>query len=243
MTLTHSTPSPIYQRVLLKLSGESLLGNHSSGIDPAVLGRISENIAELIGLGISVGIVIGGGNFLRGALMAKVGFDRITCDQMGMLATVMNGLVLRDSFIQAGMRTNVMSPVAVQGVVETYDRSRALGYLKNGHVVIFVGGTGSPLFSTDSAASLRSIEMQADVILKATKVDGIYSDDPIKNPKAKHLDFLTYQEVIEQQLGVMDLAAICLCRDHHMPIRIFNMHEPHILKRVALGEKIGSLIS
>lgn len=234
---------PIYQRVLLKLSGESLLGNHSAGIDPSVLSQISKNIAELVGLGVSVGIVIGGGNFLRGAMMAKIGFDRITCDQMGMLATVMNGLVLRDSFIQAGMRANLMSPIAVQGVVETYDRSRALGYLKNGHVVVFVGGTGAPLFSTDSAASLRSIEINADVILKATKVDGIYSDDPTTNPDAKRLDSLTYQEVIERQLRVMDLAAICLCRDHHVPIRIFNMHEPHVLKRVALGEKIGSLIS
>ena len=232
----------VYKRVLLKLSGEALLGKKAFGIDPNTLNAISHEIAQLIKLNIKVGVVIGGGNMFRGESLAKTGLDRVTSDHIGMLATVMNGLVLRDCFVTAGLRSTVMSSLAVQGVVETYDRRKAITYLEKGQVVVFVAGTGCPFFSTDTAASLRAIEINADIVLKATKVDGIYSADPKINKQAKRFESVTYQQVIEQQLRVIDAAAICLCRDHKMPIRIFNMNEPDILKRIVMGSNEGTRI-
>jgi uridylate kinase len=233
---------PIYKRVLLKLSGEALLGNVHFGIDPNTLDTISREVGALIKLGVEVAIVIGGGNMVRGEDWAKTGLDRVTCDQMGMLATVMNGLVLRDSLVDAGFPSTVMSPVAVQGVVETYDRRRAITYLEKKQTVVFVAGTGCPFFSTDTAASLRAIEINADVLLKATKVDGIYSSDPKLHKDAKRFDRIGYQEVIAQQLNVIDAAAICLCRDNHMPIQVFKMDESGILERIVKGSKEGTIV-
>lgn len=233
---------PVYHRILLKLSGESLAGDKGFGVDPVALDSIASAIRELCQLDIEIAIVIGGGNLFRGEALAKQGLDRITSDQIGMMATIMNGLVLRDRFLREGIKTHVMSAIAVRGISETYDRALAISYLKAHEVVIFVGGTGSPLFSTDSAASLRAIEIGADVVLKATKVDGVYSDDPHVNKNAKRFDRLTYQEVVERQLRVMDAAAICLCRDHNMPLRVFNMNQPGILKDIIYGSNDGTRI-
>ncbi|MBN1684870.1 MAG: UMP kinase [Gammaproteobacteria bacterium] len=234
---------PIYHRILLKLSGEALLGNQEFGIDPNTLNHISKAIGEIVKLGVEIAIVIGGGNMVRGEVWAKSGLDRVTCDQMGMLATVMNGLVLRDSFVTAGFPSTVMSPVAVQGVVETYDRRRAITYLEKKQIVVFVAGTGCPFFSTDTAASLRAIEVNADIVLKATKVDGIYSSDPKLHKDAKRFEKINYQDVIAQQLRVIDAAAICLCRDHNMPMRVFNMESHGILKRIIMGSNEGTIVS
>lgn len=234
---------PAYHRILLKLSGESLLGNLQFGVDPSTLHHITQSIGELVQLGIEVGLVIGGGNMIRGETLAKTGLDRVTCDQMGMLGTVMNGIVLRDGFISAGFTASVMSPVSIQGIVETYDRMKAMQYLAEKRVVIFVAGTGSPLFSTDTAVSLRAIETKADIVLKATKVDGIYSSDPKTNKTAKRFEKISYQDVIEKQLKVMDVASICLCRDNKMPVRVFNMDSPGILRRIVLGTSEGTLVS
>ena len=233
---------PVYNRILLKLSGEALSGEGGFGVGAESLDRIASSIRDLHQLNIEIGMVIGGGNLFRGEALAQHGFDRITSDQIGMMATIMNGLALRDRFLRIGLPTHVMSSIAVQGIVETYDRSLAMSYLKAKHIVIFVGGTGCPLFSTDSAASLRGIEMGADVILKATKVDGVYSEDPKSNPDAQRFDRLTYQDVLEKQLKVMDATAICLTRDYHMPLRIFNMNTPGILKKIVLGSNDGTRI-
>jgi len=234
---------PIYSRILLKLSGEALLGGQAFGVDPQSFTRISQDIEEIVELGVEVGIVIGGGNLFRGEKLAQAGFDRITCDQMGMLATVMNGLILCDSFLKDEIPARVMSSIAIPGIAEGYDRKEAIAHLKDGQVVIFAGGTGNPLFSTDSAASLRGIEIGADIILKATKVDGVYSEDPEQVPNAQRFDRLSYQEVLERQLRVMDAAAICLCRDYNMPLRVFDMNKPGILKSIIMGENEGALIS
>ncbi len=234
---------PVYRRVLLKLSGEALLGNEPFGIDSKTLSHINQNIHEIVKMGAEIAIVIGGGNFFRGELLSKNGFDRVTCDQMGMLATVMNGLVLRDSFLKNGLPCHIMSSISIEGFTERYNRSLAVSYLENKAVVIFVAGTGNPLFSTDSAASLRGIEIGADVILKATKVDGVYSKDPKLHADAERFDHLTYQEVIERHLAVMDMAAISLCQDHAMPLRVFDMNSKGILKRIITGSNEGTLIS
>jgi uridylate kinase len=232
----------IFRRILLKLSGEALVNNGGFGIDQNALDNICSVVKSVTSLGVEVGIVIGGGNLFRGETLSATGFDRVTCDQVGMLATVMNGLILRDSFLNAGMPANLLSSIAMQGVVETYNRSRAVDYLTQKHVVIFAAGTGCPLFSTDSAASLRGIEIGADIILKATKVDGVYSADPKLDKNAKFYSRLTYQQVLEQQLRVMDAAAIALCRDHNMPLRIFNMNKPDILRHIVTGVDEGTLI-
>ncbi len=234
---------PVYKRVLLKLSGEYLSGDHSFGFDAKALRKIVNEVSELIHLGIETAIVIGGGNLLRGAELAREGYDRVTSDQMGMLATVMNGLILRDSFIQANLPVAIMSSVAVQGVVDAFDCCKAKLALAEKKVVIFVAGTGNPLFSTDSAASLRGMEIKADVILKATKVDGIYSADPKKVADAKFFPHLNYAEIIENQLAVMDTAAIVLCQEHAMPIRVFNMNKPDILKKIVTGSYEGTLVN
>ena len=231
-----------YQRVLLKLSGEALIGDEGFGIDPKVLDRMALEIGQLVGIGIQVGLVLGGGNLFRGAALNAAGMDRVTGDHMGMLATVMNALAMRDALERSSIATRVMSAIPMSGVVEHYDRRNAIRYLNAGDVVIFSAGTGNPFFTTDSAACLRGIEIDADVVLKATKVDGVYTADPLKDPDAVKFDRLTYDEVLERQLQVMDLTAICLARDHDMPVRVFNMNKPGALATVVVGGDEGTLI-
>ena len=237
-----SNTQPRYKRVLLKLSGEALMGEHDFGIDPKVLDRMALDIGSLIGIGVQVGLVVGGGNLFRGAVLNAAGMDRVTGDHMGMLATVMNGLAMRDALERSNIRTRVMSAIPMSGIVEHYDRRRAVRDLKDGDVVIFCAGTGNPFFTTDSAACLRGIEIEADAVLKATKVDGVYSADPYKDPTAEKYDRLTYDEVLDKKLGVMDLTAICLARDHGMPLRVFDMNRSGALTRIVTGESEGTLI-
>lgn len=234
--------SPRYHRILLKLSGEMLAGREGYGIDPKVLDAIALEIGQLVGIGVQVGMVIGGGNLFRGAALQEAGLDRVAGDHMGMLATVMNGLAMRDAMERSNIRTRLMSAIPMSGVVEHYDHRNAIRYLKNGEVVIFSAGTGNPFFTTDSAACLRGIEINADVVLKATKVDGVYDADPATNPDAVKYDRLTYDEVLQRQLGVMDLTAICLVRDHDMPLRVFNMNKKGTLLELMLGSAEGTLV-
>lgn len=236
-------PQPKYKRILLKLSGEALMGEEDFGIDPKVLNRMALEIGQLVGVGVQVGLVIGGGNLFRGAALNAAGMDRVTGDHMGMLATVMNALAMRDALERSNISTSVMSAIPMSGVVEHYDRRRAIRNLKNGEVVIFSAGTGNPFFTTDSAACLRGIEIDADLVLKATKVDGVYNADPMKDSAAVKYDSLSYDEVLDKKLGVMDLTAICLCRDHNMPVRVFNMNKPGVLIGIMVGESEGTLIS
>ena len=233
---------PKHKRILLKLSGEALMGEERFGIDPKVLDRMALEIGQLVGIGVQVGLVIGGGNLFRGAALSKAGLDRVTGDHMGMLATVMNALAMRDALERSNINTRVMSAIPMSGVVEHYDRRRADRYLNNGDVVIFSAGTGNPFFTTDSAACLRGIEIEADIVLKATKVDGVYDADPVKNPQAVKFDSLSYDEVLDRKLGVMDLTAICLVRDHEMPIRVFNMNKAGALLNVVVGVEEGTLV-
>lgn len=238
-----ATPSKMqYKRVLLKLSGEALVGEESFGIDPKVLDRMALEIGQLIGIGVQVGLVIGGGNLFRGAALHKAGMDRVTGDHMGMLATVMNGLAMRDALERSNISTRVMSAIPMSGIVEHYDRRRAIRDLTEGDVVIFCAGTGNPFFTTDSAACLRGIEIEADLVLKATKVDGVYSADPMLDDQAIKYDSLTYDDVLGKKLGVMDLTAICLCRDHDMPVRVFNMNKAGALTNIVVGMEEGTLI-
>lgn len=236
------TEQPIYKRILLKLSGEALQGDYMFGIDAVKLARIVQEIAGAMQLGVQVGVVIGGGNLIRGADLCAVGFDRIAADQMGMLATIINGIALRDAMERKGLPVTLMSALTVSSVAYQYDRSKAKEELANGRAVIFSAGTGNPLVTTDSAAALRGIEIGADIVLKATKVEGVYDEDPIKNPKAERFLRLSYDEVIGRRLGVMDLTAILLCQDHGLPLRVFNMNKQGALKRIMLGEDIGTLI-
>ena len=231
-----------YKKILLKLSGEALAGDAGFGIDPKVLDRMSLEIKQIIKLGIQVGMVIGGGNLFRGAHLNAAGLDRVTGDHMGMLATVMNALAMRDSLERNNVLTRVMSAIQMSGVVEQYDRRTAIRHLNSGDVVIFSAGTGNPFFTTDSAACLRGIEINADLVLKATKVDAVYSEDPTINPNATKYSNLTYDEVLEKKLEVMDLTAICLCRDHKMPIKVFNMYRPGALLDNICGISDGTLI-
>ena len=231
-----------YNRILLKLSGEALTGDADFGIDPKVLDRMAVEVGQLIGLGVQVGMVIGGGNLFRGAALSAAGMERVTGDHMGMLATVMNALAMRDALERAGISTRAMSAIQMSGVVEHYDRRAAIRHLKASDVVIFSAGTGNPFFTTDSAACLRGIEIDADLILKATKVDGVYSSDPHTNPEAVKFKSLTYDEVIEKKLGVMDLTAICLSRDHQVPIKVFDMNRPGALLDNVMGKADGTLI-
>lgn len=234
--------SPRYKRILLKLSGEALQGEQDFGIDPKVLDRMALEIGQLVGIGVQVGLVIGGGNLFRGATLSKAGLDRVTGDHMGMLATVMNALAMRDALERSNIKSRVMSAIPMSGIVEHYDRRRAIRHLSSGDVVIFAAGTGNPFFTTDSAACLRGIEVEADIVLKATNVDGVYDADPKTNPAAVKFDSLTYDEVLERQLGVMDLTAICLARDHKMPLRVFDMSIPSILAKLMVGGEEGTLI-
>lgn len=234
--------SPRYHRILLKLSGEALAGEKGLGIDPKVLDAMALEIGQLVGIGVQVGLVVGAGNLFRGAELQDAGLDRVAGDHMGMLATVMNGLALRDALERSNIRTRLMSAIPMSGIVEHYDHRHAIRCLKNGEVVIFGAGTGNPFFTTDSAACLRGIEISADVVLKATKVDGVYDSDPVKNPSAKKYDRLSYDDVLHKKLGVMDLTAICLCRDYGMPLRVFNMRKQGVLLNLMLGETEGTLV-
>lgn len=231
-----------YKRILLKYSGEALMGKSQFGIDPAILDKIANEVAELIRMGVEVGIVIGGGNLFRGKALSEAGLGRVTGDHMGMLATVMNALALRDALERIDLPARIMSAIPMMGVVDAYHRRKALTHLKNGQVVIFAAGTGNPFFTTDTAACLRAIEVGADIVLKATKVDGIYSADPVKHPNAVRYDFLTYHDVLTKGLQVMDLTAICLCQDHDMPLQVFNMNEPDALKKIISGIPIGTIV-
>jgi len=234
--------SPKYKRILLKLSGEALMGGLEFGIDPKVLDRMALEVGQLRGIGVQVGLVIGGGNLFRGKQLSEAGLDRVAGDHMGMLATVMNALAMRDALERANMTTRVMSAIPMSGVVDHYDRRSAIRALDCGDIVIFAAGTGNPFFTTDSAACLRGIEINAEAVFKATNVDGVYTADPKKDPEATKYDTLTYQEVLEKQLGVMDLTAICLARDHNMPLRVYDMNEPGVLARLLTGGSDGTLI-
>jgi uridylate kinase len=232
-----------YKRILLKLSGEALNGEAKFGIDPEILNRLATEIRELVNLGVQIGIVIGGGNLFRGEALSKIGLDRITGDHMGMLATMMNALAMRDAFVRADIDTRLMSAIPMSGIIDHYDRRKAINKLEQGKVIIFAGGTGNPLVTTDSAASLRAIEIKADLLLKATSVNGIYSADPNKDPQATLYSHLTYQEALKKELKVMDLTAFCQCRDQNLNLRVFNIHIPGILKKIILGENIGTLVT
>lgn len=231
-----------YKRILLKLSGEELMGEEGFGIDPKVLDRMALEIGQLVGIGVQVGLVIGGGNLFRGAALNEAGMERVTGDHMGMLATMMNGLAMRDALDRNNISARVMSAIPMSGVVEHYDRRKAMRHLDRGDVVIFSAGTGNPFFTTDSAACLRGIEIDAELVLKATKVDGVYSADPMKDPNATMYSHLTYDEALEKRLGVMDLTAICLCREHEMPLRVFRMSKPGALLNIVVGGEEGTLI-
>lgn len=231
-----------YKRILLKLSGEELMGSEGFGIDPKVLDKMALEIGQLVGIGVQVGLVVGGGNLFRGAALSTAGLNRVTGDHMGMLATVMNALALRDALERSNISSRVMSAIPMSGIVEHYDSRQADRALISGEVVIFSAGTGNPFFTTDSAACLRAIEVGADIVLKATKVDGVYTADPMKDPTATKYDRLTYDQVLQDQLGVMDLTAICLCREHDMPVRVFRMNKMGALLNIVVGSNEGTLI-
>jgi len=232
-----------YKRILLKLSGEALLGEANYGIDPKVLNRLARETQEVQRAGIEVGVVIGGGNIFRGEGLAAAGMDRVTGDHMGMLATVINALAMQDALEKVGARVRVMSAIKINEVCEDFIRRRAIRHLEKGRIAIFAAGTGNPFFTTDSAAALRAIEIGADLLLKATKVDGVYSADPKKDSTAQRFERLTYDQVIERKLAVMDTAAIALCRDHKIPLRIYDMTREGDLMRILRGEPIGTLVS
>ncbi len=232
-----------YSRILLKFSGEVLMGKADFGWDMAVLQQVAQQVKVIRDMGVEVAIVVGGGNVFRGAQVQSDQVQRSTADQMGMMATVMNGLALRDVFESNGLKTSLMSAMDIHGVAEGFSANEAQKRLSAGDIVVFAGGTGNPFFTTDTAAALRGIEVSADVVLKATKVDGIYDSDPKKNPQALRFSQLTYDEVIQQNLQVMDLAAFALCRDHRMPIRVFDMLKDGALNRILQGEDEGTLVT
>ncbi len=232
-----------YNRVLIKLSGEALMGGEDYGIDPAVLHRIASEIKDLIEHGVQVGVVIGGGNIFRGAGLAAKGMDRVSADQMGMLATVINAIAIQDALERHGLHARVMSAIKINQVCEDYIRRRAIRHLEKGRVVVLAAGTGNPFFTTDSAASLRAIEIGAELMIKATKVDGVYSADPAKDPNARRYVRLDYDAVLDQKLAVMDATAVVLCRDNHMPLRVVDMTQPGAFVRAALGEDVGTLVT
>ncbi|BCS33865.1 uridylate kinase [Luteitalea sp. TBR-22] len=234
---------PAYSRVLLKLSGEALMGDQGYGVDPAVVTRIAEDVAEIRAIGVQVAIVIGGGNIFRGMAGSARGMDRATADYMGMLATVMNGLALQDGLEHHGVPTRVLTAIEMRAVAEPFIRRRAIRHLEKGRVVVFAAGTGNPYFTTDTAAALRAMEVKADVIMKATKVDGIYTADPKKDPTATRYDRITYLQVLEQGLQVMDATAISLCMDNKMPIVVLDLNARGSMRRAIMGEPVGSLVT
>ena len=231
-----------YKRVLVKLSGEALMGSGEYGIDPAIIKRIALEIQEILALGVEVAVVIGGGNIFRGAGLARAGMDRVTGDHMGMLATVMNCLAMQDALESIGTHARVMSAIRINEVCEEYIRRRAVRHLEKGRVVLFAAGTGNPFFTTDTAASLRAIEIGADLLIKATKVDGIYSADPVKDPSAVRYPTLTFDRVLDERLNVMDATAIVMCRDNNLPLQVFNLGNAGDLLRIVQGESIGTVV-
>jgi uridylate kinase len=237
-----SSPKPRYTRVLLKLSGEALMGSQQFGVDPVVVTRIAHDVGEIQGLGVQTAIVIGGGNIFRGLAASVRGMDRATADYMGMLATVINGLALQDALERQNVLTRVVTAIEMRAVAETFIRRRAIRHLEKGRVVIFAAGTGNPYFTTDTAAALRAMEIKAEVILKGTKVDGVYSADPMLDPTATKYPSISYLQVLEKQLKVMDSTAISLCMDNDLPIVVFNLLEPGNIRRVVLGESIGTTV-
>ncbi len=238
-----TNPPPRFTRILVKLSGEALLGSADYRIDPAVLKRIAGEIQDIVNMGVQVGVVIGGGNIFRGAGLARAGMDRVTADHMGMLATVMNALAMQDALESLGMYARVMSAIRINQVCEDYIRRRATRHLEKGRVVIFAAGTGNPFFTTDTAAALRAIEIGADLLLKATKVNGVYSDDPMRNPAARHYPKLTFDKVLTDKLNVMDATAVVMCRDNRLPLRVFNLNNSGDLTRIARGEDVGTIVT
>ncbi len=240
---TATRKAPRYRRILLKLSGEALLGNGDYGIDPEILRRIASEIVEVIERGTQVAVVIGGGNIFRGAGLARAGMDRVTADHMGMLATVINALAMQDSLEGLGAHARVQSALQINEVCEDYIRRRAIRHLEKGRVVIFAAGTGNPFFTTDTAASLRGIEVGADVLLKATKVNGIYTADPVTNPTATRYTRLTFDKVLNDRLMVMDATAIVMCRDNNLPLQVFNLHNAGDLLKIIDGEDVGTVVA
>jgi uridylate kinase len=239
----NDAPKQRFSRILVKLSGEALLGSADYGVDPAVLKRIAGELQEIIAMGVQTAVVIGGGNIFRGAGLARAGMDRVAGDHMGMLATVMNSLAMQDALEALGMHARVMSAIRINEVCEDYIRRRAVRHLEKGRVVIFAAGTGNPFFTTDTAASLRAIEINADVLLKATKVNGVYSDDPVRNPAAVRYATLTFDRVLTDKLNVMDATAIVMCRDNRLPLRVFNLNNPGDLTRIVKGEDVGTTVT
>lgn len=233
---------PAYSRILLKLSGEALMGDDAFGINRATIDRIVQEVAEVTRLGVQVAIVIGGGNIFRGVAGGAVGMDRATADYMGMLATVMNALALGDALVKSGTKARVMSAIAIDQVVEPYVRPKALQYLEEGKVVVFAAGTGNPFFTTDTAAALRGAEIGAEIVLKATKVDGVYTADPKKDPHATRYQTISFDEAMTRQLQVMDATAFALCRDQHLPVKVFSIFKAGALRRVVMGEDEGTLV-
>jgi len=236
-------PNPHYKRILLKLSGEALMGDQPYGIDPAVAARIAQDVADIQSIGVQTAIVIGGGNIFRGLAASAKGMDRSTGDYMGMLATVINALALQDALEKNGVPTRVLTAIEMRAVAEPFIRRRAVRHLEKGRVVVFAAGTGNPYFTTDTAAALRAMEMKAEVILKATKVDGIYTADPVKHPEATRYDRISYLQVLQEQLKVMDATAISLCMDNKLPILVFNLKTPGNIRRVVMGEPIGTIVT
>lgn len=232
-----------YPRVLLKLSGEALAGGQGFGIHPSVVDELTEEIKSLVEMGVSLGIVIGGGNIVRGAIASKEGMDRVQADYMGMLATVMNALSVQDLLETKGVETRVMTAIRMEEIAEPYIRRRAMRHIEKGRVVLFAGGTGNPYFSTDTAAVLRAIEMEADVVIKATKVEGVYTADPVKDPDAEFIPSITFQEVVQRELGVMDAAAVALCKENGLPIIVLNLSERGAVANAIRGERVGTLVS
>jgi uridylate kinase len=242
-TEVNMSQAPAYKRILLKLSGEALMGDDSYGINRATIEQIVGQIKEVVDLGVQVGVVIGGGNIFRGVAPAAAGMDRATADYMGMMATVMNALALQDALERLGVFARVMSALRINQVCEDYIRRRAIRHLEKGRVVLFAAGTGNPFFTTDTAASLRAIEVSAELLLKATKVDGVYSADPVKDPDARRYDHLNYDEVLDRRLMVMDTTAIVLCRDHSLPLRVFDIKQEGALMRIVTGDQtVGTTV-
>src|SRR5580658_8321187 len=232
-----------YSRILVKLSGEALLGSSDYGIDPAVLKRIAAELQEIVRMEVQIAVVLGGGNIFRGAGLARAGMDRVAADHMGMLATVMNSLALQDALESSGMQSRVMSAIRINQVCEDYIRRRAIRHLEKGRIAVFAAGTGNPFFTTDTAAALRAIEINADVLLKATKVNGVYSDDPVRNPSATRYAHLTFDKVLADKLNVMDATAIVMCRDNRLPLRVFNLNDPGGPTRSVRGEDFVSSVT
>jgi len=241
--MIENTAKPVYRRILVKVSGEALLGTEDYGIDPQILKRIAAEIYEVMKMGVQVAVVLGGGNIFRGAGLARAGMDRVTGDHMGMLATVINALAMQDAIEAMGAHARVMSALRINEVCEDYIRRRAVRHLEKGRVVIFGAGTGNPFFTTDTAASLRAIEINAEVLLKATKVNGIYDADPVTNPRAQRYSRLTFDKVLADRLNVMDATAIVMCRENNLPLQVFNLFNAGDLIRIVQGEDVGTVVS